>query len=78
MSVCQRDKGVRYQKDRNREEESHRESNTSEKDFETYLTPPPPLISLYMFVFICFIVSLLIIHITRDTARKECLVLLIC
>lgn len=62
---------MRYQKDRNREEKGHRESNTSEKDFEAYLTPPPRLISLYMFVFICFIVSLLIIHIPETLPEKN-------
>lgn len=80
----ERERGVRYQGNRNGDEKDQRELNTSEKNLEIYLTTPNSFPNTRMCVYMCvrmyvctylyFIISLLIIHILEILPKKKCLV----
>ena len=59
VCVCQRDRGMRDQGDRNREEKGQRESNISEKDFEICLTTPS---QAHFQIHVCMYVYIFMLH----------------
>lgn len=65
---------MRHQGDRNREEKDQRESNTSEQDFEIYLTNPPTHFQMHVCTYVFMLHRLITDNYTRDIAKNSYLV----